>query len=203
VLRKVGRNGISGFRKPVLNALVAIGAVLFGGFLAIMVNGAGTSTSAQTSTAVCQLPASDDAKTDIPGDYLALYQQAGRRFGVDWNILAAIGKVQSNHGRVPNTDPARFGPMRIRIADGKVWGGAPRHRAAENSGYGVDADGDGWVDVDSPADAVWFVGNFLGSHGYRDLRAYESSEYGRNVLTWAASYAVGFSADAATRACPA
>jgi hypothetical protein len=40
------------------------------------------------------------ALADIPADYLALYRAAaGACNGLDWSILAAIGKIESNHGR--------------------------------------------------------------------------------------------------------
>lgn len=41
-----------------------------------------------------------EALADIPPDYLALYQAAAPVCpGLDWSILAAIGKIESNHGR--------------------------------------------------------------------------------------------------------
>ncbi len=54
---------------------------------------------------------------DIPADYLVLYEQAGARFGLDWPVLAAVGKVETNHGRnasgcAPNSAGAR-GPMQF------------------------------------------------------------------------------------------
>lgn len=43
---------------------------------------------------------SQAAIADIPADYLALYQQAATQCpGLDWSILAAIGKIESDHGR--------------------------------------------------------------------------------------------------------
>jgi hypothetical protein len=40
------------------------------------------------------------AKSDIPADVLAIYQAAARTCpGMDWAILAAIGKIETNHGR--------------------------------------------------------------------------------------------------------
>lgn len=43
---------------------------------------------------------SPQAIADIPANYLALYQDAARVCpGLHWSILAAIGKVESNHGR--------------------------------------------------------------------------------------------------------
>jgi len=39
------------------------------------------------------------ALADIPAGYLRLYRQAGARYRVPWSVLAAIGKVESDHGR--------------------------------------------------------------------------------------------------------
>ncbi|ASO21611.1 cell wall-associated NlpC family hydrolase [Actinoalloteichus hoggarensis] len=45
---------------------------------------------------------SQTALDDIPGEYLALYLQAAPTCpGLDWSVLAAIGKVETDHGRVP------------------------------------------------------------------------------------------------------
>src|SRR5260370_9182760 len=41
------------------------------------------------------------AISDIPSQYLALYQQAGLAYNVPWQLLAAIGKVESDHCRNP------------------------------------------------------------------------------------------------------
>jgi hypothetical protein len=43
---------------------------------------------------------SQSALDDIPPDYLALYRAAaGVCPGLDWSILAAIGKIETDHGR--------------------------------------------------------------------------------------------------------
>ena len=43
---------------------------------------------------------STEALADIPQDYLALYRAAAPTCpGLDWSILAAIGKIESDHGR--------------------------------------------------------------------------------------------------------
>jgi cell wall-associated NlpC family hydrolase len=45
-------------------------------------------------------PPSHIALADIPADYLTLYQQATAVCpGLDWTVLAAIGKIESDHGR--------------------------------------------------------------------------------------------------------
>src|SRR5215216_3213714 len=47
------------------------------------------------------------AVADVPADYLVLYQQAAARFGIDWAVLAAIGKLECDHGRLqaPGCNP--------------------------------------------------------------------------------------------------
>src|SRR5688500_4480276 len=39
------------------------------------------------------------ARAEIPPRYLRLYQRAGAEYGVDPWILAAIGSIESDHGR--------------------------------------------------------------------------------------------------------
>jgi hypothetical protein len=90
---------------------------------------------------------------DIPADYLRLYQAAGRDYSVDWRILAAIGKNESDHGR--STAPgvasglnyARCcaGPMQFCTVSscGNTW-----------DEYAIDGNGDGTASVYDPADAI-------------------------------------------------
>jgi len=42
---------------------------------------------------------SQAATADIPANYLRLYRQTGARYQIPWPVLAAIGKVESDHGR--------------------------------------------------------------------------------------------------------
>ena len=91
--------------------------------------------------------------SDVPRAYLRLYRAAGHRHGVDWRVLAAIGKVESDHGRSTaagvssgrNFADCCSGPMQICTvaACGRVW----QH-------YALDADGDGRRSVYAPADAI-------------------------------------------------
>src|SRR3954467_4372534 len=39
------------------------------------------------------------AIADIPTDYLVEHDRAALRVGVDWAVLAAVGKVECDHGR--------------------------------------------------------------------------------------------------------
>src|SRR5919108_1699104 len=64
------------------------------------------------------------ARAEIPPRYLQLYQQAGERYGVDPWILAAIGAVETQHGRSTapgvrsgvNAFGCCAGPMQFSIA---------------------------------------------------------------------------------------
>ena len=90
---------------------------------------------------------------DIPSRYLAIYKAAGSKYGVDWRVLAAIGKNESDHGRstAPGVASGRnyadccSGPMQICTVEScsNTWGY-----------YAVDADGDGVASVYDPDDAI-------------------------------------------------
>lgn len=71
--------------------LIATIAAAVSGVVAVL--GAGNSAvNSQPSPA---------ALADIPGNYLTLYQQAAPTCpGLDWSILAAIGKIETDHGRL-------------------------------------------------------------------------------------------------------
>ena len=77
------------------------------------------------------------AVASIPGDYLALYQKWGGAYGVPWQLLAAVGSVESRHGRdpgayVPHTRGV-LGPMQFQAGSNKA---ARRVDAAGDQGFG-------------------------------------------------------------------
>jgi hypothetical protein len=106
-----------------------------------------------TTTGAPSAPQGPPANSDIPARYRAIYRAAARAVGIDWRVLAAIGKNESNHGR--STAPgvasglnfARCcsGPMQIcKVrACGYVW----QH-------YAIDGDRNGVRSVYDPADAI-------------------------------------------------
>jgi soluble lytic murein transglycosylase-like protein len=99
-------------------------------------------------------PAPAPNTSDIPSSYLKLYKSAGSRYGVDWRILAAIGKNESDHGRskAPGVTSGRnyadccSGPMQLCTVKscGNTWGF-----------YAIDGDNDGVASVYDPADAIY------------------------------------------------
>ena len=126
---------------------------------------------------------SPTALADIPPAYLALYQQAALEFGIPWELLAAIGKVESDHGRdpasrKPNAAGAQ-GPMQFLPATFAeyAWASASPQ-----------------PNIDDPRDAIDAAAAMLVDNNVRDnprqaLYAYNhSSSYVDQVLTWAALY---------------
>ncbi|NLT05172.1 MAG: lytic transglycosylase domain-containing protein [Solirubrobacterales bacterium] len=96
------------------------------------------------------------AVREIPAGRLRLYQQAGRRYDIDWAFLAAVAAQECNHG--PYTCPGDngygcAGPMQISMRRGSPCSPAPDLPTLWEL-YGVDGNRDGRVDVNDPADAI-------------------------------------------------
>jgi membrane-bound lytic murein transglycosylase B len=110
-------------------------------------------------------PAPSGSTADIPSHYLSLYKAAGAKYGVDWRVLAAIGKNESDHGRSTaagvtsgrNFADCCSGPMQMCTvkACSNVW-----------QYYAVDGDGDGVASVYDPDDAIYAAAALV-----RDLEA--------------------------------
>jgi hypothetical protein len=65
-----------------------------------MVDPPAQATPARTPTLGCRPQPTRAATADIPRSYLRLYCQSGVRYRLPWAVLAAVGKVESDHGRV-------------------------------------------------------------------------------------------------------
>ncbi len=120
-----------------------------------------------------------------PATYLELYKLSATYCpGLSWKVLAAIGQVESGHGRnVGPSSAGALGPMQFLPS---TW--------AE---YGVDGDGDGKADIMSPYDAVPAASLYLCRNGagrggqalYDAIFNYNHADwYVREVLAIAAQY---------------
>jgi soluble lytic murein transglycosylase-like protein len=89
----------------------------------------------------------------IPPDYLVLYKAAAATCpGFDWHVLAAIGQVESHHGRsVGPSSAGAEGPMQF----------LPATFAA----YAVDGNGDGVEDIWNPADSIYTAAHYMCANG--------------------------------------
>ena len=89
----------------------------------------------------------------VPGGLRSLYVAAAKTCkGMPWPVLAAIGQVESGHGR--NTAMSYAGAQ-----------GPMQFMPATFAAYGVDGDRDGIADVHNPADAIYSAANYLCANG--------------------------------------
>jgi membrane-bound lytic murein transglycosylase B len=100
------------------------------------------------------------AVADIPAGYLRLYRTAGARYRISWSVLAAIGKVESDHGRarLPGVRSGSnwagaCGPMQLGCVPGSKAG-----NAWARYGHGRPHD---------PAQAIPAAARYLIDHGAR------------------------------------
>jgi len=161
--------------------VLVIGAV--GGLL-----GAVTGLGGGVDVSFGQPAASVESVAGIPPQYLRLFQAAGSAYGVQWTVLAAIGKVECNDGQDP--DPACTQEGQTNSAGA---GGPMQFLASTWQEYGVSVNGeppDRW----NPADAIFTAARYLRASGapqelQRAIFAYNhSQEYVETVLGWAERY---------------
>jgi membrane-bound lytic murein transglycosylase B len=130
------------------------------------------------------------AVTDVPRSYLRLYCKAGARYRLPWPVLAAIGKVESDHGRSPlpgvrsgSNWAGACGPMQLGCVPGSKAG-----NAWARYGHGS---------VHDPAAAIPAAAHYLVDYGARRhldraLFAYNHSwSYVAKVKQLARRYARG------------
>jgi cell wall-associated NlpC family hydrolase len=187
VIKKVGI-AVSGAALLIL-LLIAAGAA--GAISAVF--GSGSSQPSATALA------------DIPADYLALYREAaGVCPGLDWTILAAIGKIESDHGRstLPGVHSGENfagagGPM--QFLSGSFEGVLARHQLPPG--------GTSPPSRYNPHDAIYAAAFYLCDNGANrgDLRAaifaYNHADwYVNKVLNQAQKYADPCNAIQATNA---
>jgi Transglycosylase SLT domain len=124
----------------------------------------------------------DAALDDIPGEFAKLYVKAAAQFGIEWELLAAVGKIECHHGRGdcdrPNSAGA-MGPMQFMPA---TW--AFYKHSSKSPPY----------DVYNPRDAIFAAAAKLRADGVnRDPRAAlfsynHSAVYVDDVIGWAVRY---------------
>jgi hypothetical protein len=160
---------------------MALLALLSTAFVAAL----GGSATIQTATqAAGQAGMSPVASADIPPKYLALYRAAAARYALDWSVLAAVGKIECDHGRDPDPSCSRAGAVNPAGA-----GGPMQFLAATWSRYGVDGDGDGLRDRWDPADAIFGAARYLRASGAP--QSYTRALFAYNHAGWYVSEVLG------------
>jgi murein DD-endopeptidase MepM/ murein hydrolase activator NlpD len=114
----------------------------------------------------------------------ALWQQAGSAYGIQWQVLAAINKVESNFGR--NMGPSSAGAVGWMQFMPSTW-----------ERWGMDANGDGIADPWNPQDAIYSAARYLAAAGgsqdiSRAVLAYNHAQwYVDEVLQLAQTFGAG------------
>ncbi|WP_162924752.1 CAP domain-containing protein [Rubrobacter indicoceani] len=118
---------------------------------------------------------SGEAVSDIPSDYLSIYRSAAGEYGLDWAVLAAVGKIETDHGRLDAPG----------VTSGEnSWGaGGPMQFLASTwASVGVDGNGDGVKDRYDPEDAIPGAANYLKLEGAPE--DYQSALFAYNHAQW-------------------
>ncbi|TDD87376.1 hypothetical protein E1293_08160 [Actinomadura darangshiensis] len=94
----------------------------------------------------------------IPANYLALYRKASVDYGIPWEILAAVGSIESDHGR--SRAPG------VRSGENDAGAGGPMQFLSGTwASFGVDGNHDAEKDRHDPADAIPAAANYLRHNG--------------------------------------
>jgi Transglycosylase SLT domain len=186
---RVRRRGQPGGARRLAAGAAVLLAMMFMFVAALATLGGASLVRSSPSGGVGASGASSLAQRDVPAAYLRLYLEAAQRYGLDWAILAGIGKVECDHGRDPDPSCKQRGAVNQAGAGGPMQFLASTWRL-----YGVDGNGDGRADRWDPADAIYAAANYLRASGApqsysRALYAYNHSQsYVDEVERWAARY---------------
>jgi cell wall-associated NlpC family hydrolase len=132
-----------------------------------------------TSTGIL---ASASALRDIPPGYLSLYIDASRTCpGLDWTVLAAIGKIETDHGRsdLPGVrsganSAGAEGPMQFE----------PATFAAVSQRAALPGTNGNRPSPYNPRDAIYAAAEYLCENGARNGRNLSRAVYAYNHAAW-------------------
>jgi transglycosylase-like protein with SLT domain len=118
---------------------------------------------------------------EIPPFLLPIYQACGTEYGIPWEVLASINKIESGFGTNLNVSSAgAVGWMQFLPSSWEM--------------YGLDANGDGRKDPYNPVDAICAAAHYLKVAGgdkdlYKAIFAYNHADwYVQEVLLYARAY---------------
>jgi peptidoglycan hydrolase CwlO-like protein len=118
----------------------------------------------------------------IPPDFLVLYRAAATTCpGLDWHVLAAIGQVESGHGR--NNGPSASG------AEGPM-----QFLPGTFAAYAVDGNHDGVMDIWNPADAIFTAAHYLCANGAGNPHKLYTAIWHYNHADWYVQLVLGVAA---------
>jgi murein DD-endopeptidase MepM/ murein hydrolase activator NlpD len=120
-------------------------------------------------------------RTATEAELHGLWERAGAAYGIPWQVLGAINKIETNFGS--NMGPSSAGAVGWMQFMPDTW-----------LRWGMDGDGDGIADPWSPTDAIFAAARYLAAAGgaddlRRSIFAYNHADwYVEDVLELAAVY---------------
>lgn len=183
------------------NVLSALGVFIV--FLIIMMGFSSLSDSNDSSIGLTAV-----GEKEIPAEFIPIYQEAGTVYGIQWTLLAAIHKVETNFGTSTSmiSSAGALGHMQFMPQTWVGWSyaGIPTEPAlsdlgviASHRGYGVDGDKDGRADPFNASDAIYTAANYLKASGapadlYSAIFAYNHADwYVERVMKYYTMYTDG------------
>src|SRR5690606_30099539 len=129
--------------------------------------------AARREAAAVRLESAPIGALGIPEVFERAYRAAaGTCQGLEWTLLAAVGQVESGHGR--NNGPSSAGAI-----------GPMQFMPATFAAYGVDGDGDGTTDPWDPEDAVFSAAKYLCASGVgRGAKGVHDALFAYNHAEW-------------------
>jgi hypothetical protein len=118
---------------------------------------------------------------EIPPFLLPIYQACGTEYGIPWEVLASINKIETGFGT--NTNVSSAGAVGWMQFLPSSW-----------EAFGLDANGDGRKDPYNPVDAICAAAHYLKLAGgnkdlYQAIFAYNHADwYVQEVLLYARAY---------------
>ncbi|HEY0391725.1 MAG TPA: peptidoglycan DD-metalloendopeptidase family protein [Solirubrobacterales bacterium] len=118
---------------------------------------------------------------EIPPFLLPIYQACGTEYGIPWEVLASINKIESGFGT--NMGPSSAGAIGWMQFLPSSW-----------EAFGLDANGDGQKDPYNPVDAICAAAHYLDLSGgssdlYKAIFSYNHADwYVQEVLSYARAY---------------
>jgi hypothetical protein len=118
---------------------------------------------------------------EIPPFLLPIYQACGTEYGIPWEVLASINKIESGFGT--NMGPSSAGAIGWMQFLPSSW-----------EAFGLDANGDGKKDPYNPVDAICAAAHYLKLSGgdndlYQAIFSYNHADwYVQEVLGYARAY---------------
>lgn len=139
----------------------------------------------ETITPYAGGPISAIGEGEIPPEFIPVYEAAAKEFGVPWNLLAAIHRVETNFSTIGIENMESYagaiGHLQFMPCTWTGWGhpscsGLGRGNIAPDQltslavvkqygGFGMDGNGDGKADPFELSDAIYAAANYLGKSG--------------------------------------